>query len=377
MAMNIIQASALIELKQCNSNGFSLDILSHLCKVHQNYSKLDFPTPTPTSIKTELRIQEIVEISEDHQLINIILKLVMEWNDTRISFEFNERNKGSYFPWVLLDSAYISRIWRPNVHWSNSVKILKLPSLNQNTIGSFWYHHPNHFFYQEYLQLSLSCGMDFQHYPYDSHECIMSLTNVIGNLALVTLQSPLIYAGNVTQNSTGKSYTAQKDKLQFDVWVEPLNSTIISAFGTNYSTAQVKFHLKRKSTIISNLLSSYYAPTSVLAFMSLISFSIDPNVVPGRMGMLITLILIITNTYNSIDAAPNRGFSYVEVWYIGIIVPIFIGIIEYGLILALKKYGDNIIKMDKHWLFQTIDISTLFICAILLAIFNVAYWLNV
>ena len=213
--------------------------------------------------------------------------------------------------------------------------------------------------------------MNFKPYPYDSHQCIMSLTNVIGNVDLVTLQSPKIYAGNEAQNDHGNLYQAQNDKLQFDVLVEPLNSTFNSEFGTKYSKAEVKFFLKRKSTIISNLLSSYYAPTSVLAFLSLISFSIDPNVVPGRMGLLITLILIITNTYNSIDAAPNRGFSYVEVWYIGIIVPIFIGIIEYGVILAMKKYGDKILN------FQSIDIFTLILCAILLVIFNITYWLCV
>ena len=371
MTMNIIKVSALFQLKECNLSGLDQNTASHLCKVHQNYSKLDFPLPTPVSIQIDLRIQEIVEINERHQLINIILKLVMRWNDTRISYEFNENNKGSYYPWVLLDNAYTSTLWRPNVHWSNSIKILKLPSLNQNIIGSFWYKHPNHFFYQEYLQLSISCDMNFKRYPYDSHQCIMSLTNVIGNLDLVTLQSPKIYAGNETQNDPGNLYQAQNDKLQFDVLVEPLNSTFNSEFGTKYSKAEVKFFLKRKPTIISNLLSSYYAPTSVLAFLSLISFSIDPNVVPGRMGLLITLILIITNTYNSIDAAPNRGFSYVEVWYIGIIVPIFIRIIEYGVILAMKKYGDKILN------FQSIDIFTLIVCAILLVIFNITYWLCV
>ena len=372
--MNILQVKALFELKQCNSSGFNQNSASYLCKIHQNYSKLDFPLPTPCSIQIDLRIQEIVEINENHQLINVILKLVMKWNDTRISYEFNENNKGSYFPWVLLDKAYISTLWRPNVHWSNSIKILKLPSLNQNIIGSFWYNHPNHFFYQEYLQLSISCDMNFEKYPYDSHECIMSLTNVIGNLELVNLQNPKIYGINETQNEDGNSYEAQNDKLQFDILVEPLSSSFNSEFGTNYSKAQVKFYLKRKPRIISNLLSSYYAPTSVLAFLSLISFCIDPNVVPGRMGLLITLILIITNTYNSIDAAPNRGFSYVEIWYIGIIVPIFIGIIEYGVILAMKKYGE---KIDKHTLFQSIDIFTMIVCAILLLIFNIMYWLSV
>ena len=108
-------------------------------------------------------------------------------------------------------------------------------------------------------------------------KCIMSLTNVIGNLELVNLQNPKIYGINETQNEDGNSYEAQNDKLQFDILAEPLNSSFNSEFNTNYSKAQAKFYLKRKPRIISNLLSSYYAPTSVLAFLSLISFCIEPN----------------------------------------------------------------------------------------------------
>ena len=92
--MNILHVSASFELKLCGPTGLDQNTAPYLCKVHQNYSKLDFPLPTPFSIQIDLRIQEIIEINEKHQLINIILKLVMRWNDTRVSYAFNENNKG-------------------------------------------------------------------------------------------------------------------------------------------------------------------------------------------------------------------------------------------------------------------------------------------
>ena len=56
------------------------------------------------------------------------------------------------------------------------------------------------------------------------------------------------------------------------------------------------------------------------------------------MGLLITLDLIVTNVYNSVDAPSKRGFSYIEIWMIGVHIPILLGILEYAFLLTLKKY---------------------------------------
>ena len=60
--------------------------------------------------------------------------------------------------------------------------------------------------------------------------------------------------------------------------------------------------------------------------------------VPGRLGLLVTLDLIVTNVYNSVKAPAQRGFSYIEIWMIGVQIPILVGILEYATLLALKKY---------------------------------------
>ena len=93
------------------------------------------------------------------------------------------------------------------------------------------------------------------------------------------------------------------------------------------------------------------------------------------MALLITVCLIITNTYNSINVGPNiRGYSYIEVWYIGIVVPVFIGIIEYGTILCLMKFGNEVIKFNPKTLYQTLDILACAISAIALIGFKLLFW---
>ena len=55
------------------------------------------------------------------------------------------------------------------------------------------------------------------------------------------------------------------------------------------------------------------------------------------MGMILTLYLISSNVYNSVNAPHDRGFSYIEVWILGTQFPILLAFFEYGYVLYLKK----------------------------------------
>ena len=57
--------------------------------------------------------------------------------------------------------------------------------------------------------------------------------------------------------------------------------------------------------------------------------------------MLLTLCLISTNIYVSVDAPPQRGLSYIEIWFVGMQSMILLAIIEYSIILGMKKYRLN------------------------------------
>lgn len=63
------------------------------------------------------------------------------------------------------------------------------------------------------------------------------------------------------------------------------------------------------------------------------------------MGLLTTLFLITVNVYGSVKAPPNRKFSYIEKWYLGIQLTIMTAIVEYGIILASMKLSSK--KMEE------------------------------
>ena len=73
------------------------------------------------------------------------------------------------------------------------------------------------------------------------------------------------------------------------------------------------------------------------------------------MGLLVTLHLISSNVYGSLNAPLNRGFSYIEVWGLGTQGTILLAIMEYGFILLCMRFQERKITEEK---FRTLDLIT-------------------
>ena len=64
------------------------------------------------------------------------------------------------------------------------------------------------------------------------------------------------------------------------------------------------------------------------------------------MGLLVTLYLIASNIYSNLKAPSTRGFSYIETWMLGTQAVIIFAILEYGILLAWKKYFPEQKKLE-------------------------------
>ena len=69
--------------------------------------------------------------------------------------------------------------------------------------------------------------------------------------------------------------------------------------GGDYSVAGIEITLKRKMT---HYIISWYLPSGIFVIVSWISFLVPPEIVPGRMALLITVLLLLVNNFNSITA---------------------------------------------------------------------------
>lgn len=91
------------------------------------------------------------------------------------------------------------------------------------------------------------------------------------------------------------------------------------------------------------------------------------------MGMLVTILLITITVYKGTEAPKSRGFSMIEIWMIGNIVPIIVAMVEYGLILYLMRNADtNKITEKKMKLFDKLTMITMIIYFML---FQLWFWI--
>ena len=105
--------------------------------------------------------------------------------------------------------------------------------------------------------------------------------------------------------------------VYFRITFKPLRSedTHYMALGMNYSTAGFELILSRK---MSFYIITYYLPSGLFVGISWVryhcqsmklyilycycfSFLINPEVIPGRMTMLVTLFLVLINIHNTIQ----------------------------------------------------------------------------
>ena len=144
--------------------------------------------------------------------------------------------------------------------------------------------------------------------------------------------------------------------------------TITYIFFRNFSFTGCRITLQRKA--IGALSSTFYIPTALFAIFSMLSFLIPPQAIPGRIGLTVTLFLISSNVYASVNAPSTRGFSYIEIWIIGSQIPIVFALCEYGCILAVMKYWNHSGET------KCIDLYSLLFTAVFYTFFNLYYWLT-
>ena len=75
-----------------------------------------------------------------------------------------------------------------------------------------------------------------------------------------------------------------------------------------------------------------------------VSFLIEPRVIPGRMTLLVTLLLVLINIFNTVSSnSPNvEGFTAISTWILSCILFVFAALVGYAGILFKIRYVRNV-----------------------------------
>ena len=271
-------------------------------------------------------------------------------------------------------SNFVDLLWKQtSILFKNSLGTDKDANYGSGAYSYFWFIPPHLMLFADVITQIVSCEMDFTLFPFDHHTCDMVFYLTQHPSDYVMFVSPTVFKGENHVSIGEGLMNIPTKRLPYTISVESLNTSLAYTLGKKRSATGVRFHFARSS--IGLLLGGYYVPTGIFASLSLVSFIIKPEVVPGRMGLLVTLFLISTNVYGKVAAPEGRGFSLIELWMLGTNFPILAAIVEYGYVLILQTrkiaslygkdlddYNDYLKKVDTIALIVSFIYQILFVC---------------
>lgn len=137
---------------------------------------------------------------------------------------------------------------------------------------------------------------------------------------------------------------------------------------------------------------SWFTPTGLLVLISWISFFIPPDLVPGRMALLVTIFLMLVNIDNTgnTDHPKAEGLTAMELWIVACMIFVAMALFEYAILLNLcfggqriyvadvkgKNVNAEIGKADFRRKLTLMDRRAAIFFACCFALFNVYFWIH-
>ena len=340
------------------------------------FCKLGDVYPPPYYIvQPTISIFNVDEINEDKKTITVYFKIFLNWNDTAAKLKlanFDEFLEGGWYD-LSEDKNTATSILASH---QNVVKVINSQSV-EYSFNDFWHKEPCYKVFSMVIKGTFYCDFDFQFYPFDNHKCYLRFYNIRSSAQYLKFTPTQIYVNSSSTNLTETPLSIETYRLPYAITVESIPTGITLNEKWSYINSGIVFNIRRND--IGQLIGGFFGPTAIFTFISLVSFLIDPDVVPGRLGLLLTVFLIITNNYNSIKAPDDRGFSFIEIWMVGIYLQILFAIIEYAYLMAKNRKKvmtmyPNAEQDRVKELSQMLDQKAVIFSLIYFFIFQCAYW---
>jgi len=376
-------------------------INTHLC-LPEDYNKFDLPlTDTVNLIDIGIDITDVLRINDKEYGVEFSSYFNVMWREPRLHIpnrflnELNSSGLGNTM--IPVNLELVRDLWLPNIFIYN-LKTFKVVEVLSKHAG-LWITLNNEIMYSQATHINFICPMRFDAFPLDTQICKFQVGSYSYEMSKMTF----------TQSNKVQGYVKTKHSvvLDYSVNIIPLEGEeLILSYGElgNFSVAGFEMVLQRH---VSHYLITYYLPSGLFVVVSWISFVVPPDVIPGRMALLVTLFLVLVNIFNTVttNTPKAEGLTAIEMWMLSCILFVFGALIEYAIILFRKqtqsrqpkagniklickdnfKYevssahelkfeeplkppcGENYIKADRFFL---VAMPCLFL------VFNVIYWLS-
>ena len=255
---------------ECNGGNY---LSSRIC-LPLGYRKGEMPN-TPVEIKTALTINHIREIDDKKMTVALEFHPVFVWIDNRIvaNLTIEEQKYG-----VALNNIILNELWKPDLRVEN-IRSFQIHSIIEDISGLAIGGSRNNIvvWYEFTAKAVIYCNFHFQRYPMDVQECNFTIgsTYPAKQAAVFTMNTSAFNFATVTQNT---------DAFDLDM-INLRNEDNQTEFGFT-------IRMKRR---LQPYIMEFYIPSITIVLIAQVSFILSLESIPGRVGLLITLFLTLTN----------------------------------------------------------------------------------
>lgn len=286
-------------------NEFSgVKYLSESVGVPRNYQSATIP-PNARDNGMHVWVDIVVHsihVNDKAGSIQVESSIELSWHDSRI-FVNSSHFEGYWNHEKVIRSDQISEIWNPDITIHRMLEFRRISLMNPTNgylklfLDDFRKDEWN-VYYRFDGQVSIYCDFTFERYPMDKQQCNFRLGSYSYEKYLIFVldkwsehyvqQKKIDNAGFETELHFFDKSVCDQEK---DLYIKPQcgqmgwNDTLFGRLGFVVT-------MKRN---LQPFLMRYYLPSSAIVVLSSASFLVSPDVVPGRMGLLVTMFLTLTN----------------------------------------------------------------------------------
>ena len=340
----------------------------------QNYNDLlpDFSQGAPVNVSIVIELDQISDINDHEGIVEMLMEISVTWQDDRIVNKSDECYQE-------IRPSDAQKMWKPAFYVLNSKTMnrkathMLTDTVSQMVVTDGRIHRVWD------LTLKLLCDFKFTNYPFDQQDCRFGMANKNLDDKLVLLE----YYGSF-QNGFKYNETQQR-KLPYTIAIQQIseNEKFVIWDGLHHSVIGFEIVLNRKFT---PYMLNIYLPSTALTIISMFSFLIPPDVVPGRMALLITIYLVLANTGNSArENSPTSGeTTLIDIWLQICQAFVALALFEYALLLhkiRRQKYasvlengnGQDITLLTTNKLIKRIDDISIILFPLVFVLFAIIY----
>lgn len=269
----------------------------------------------------------ITETTMDYRL-NVFLR--QQWNDPRLAYKEYPDDS------LDLDPSMLDSIWKPDLFFANEKGANFHEVTTDNKLLRIFQN--GNVLYSIRLTLTLSCPMDLKNFPMDSQTCTMQLESFGYTMNDLIFEWLDVGAVQVADDLQLPQFVLKEDK-GLGYCTKHYNTG-------KFTCIEVKFYLERQ---MGYYLIQMYIPSLLTVILSWVSFWINMDAAPARVGLGITTVLTMT-TQSSGSRASLPKVSYVkaiDIWMAVCLLFVFAALLEYAAVNFVSRQHKEFFRLRK------------------------------